>query len=98
MQRLAIELRANRIDDLRMAVTDVEDAEAAEAIDIFAAVDVREDVAAIGPLDGSVERALRAGLAIFEESGIDVVAKTFDGFADDPIGLRAIDRGRVDEV
>jgi len=68
-------VRANRIDDLRMPVTDVEDAEAAEAIDIFAAVDVREDVAAIGPLDGSVERALRAGLAIFEESGIDVSRK-----------------------
>jgi hypothetical protein len=95
---LAVELRADRVDDLRMAVTDVEDSEAAEAIDVFAAVDVREHVAAIGPLDGSVERALRAGLAIFEKSGIDVIAETFDGFADDPIGLRAIDRGRIDEV
>jgi hypothetical protein len=27
-----------------------------------------------------------------------VIAKTFDGFADDPIRLRAIDRGRIDEV
>ena len=50
-----------------MAVTDVEDAEAAEAIDVFATVDVREDVPAIGPLDGGIERAFRAGLAIFEE-------------------------------
>jgi hypothetical protein len=95
---LALELRAHRIDDLRMAVTDVEDSEAAEAIDVFAAVDVREHVAAIGPLDRSVERAFRAGLAIFEKSGIDVIAKPFDGFADDPIGLRAIDRRGVDEV
>ncbi len=98
VQRLALELRAHRIDDLRMAVTDVEDSEAAEAVDVFAAVDVREYVAAIGPLDGSVERALRAGLAIFEKSGVHVIAKTFDGFANDPIGLRAIDRGGLDEV
>jgi hypothetical protein len=48
--------------------------------------------------DGCVERALRAGLAIFEESGIHVIAKTLDGFADDPIGLRAIDRRGVNEV
>ena len=98
MQRLAIELRANRIDDLRMPVTDVEDAEAAEAIDIFAAVDVREDVAAVGPLDGRIERALRTGLAVLEKSGVDVIAKPVDGFADDPIGLRAIDRRGVNEV
>jgi len=27
-----------------------------------------------------------------------VIAKTIDGFADDPIGLRAIDRRGVDEI
>jgi hypothetical protein len=81
-----------------MPVADVEDAETTEAIDVFAAVDVGEDVPAIGPLDGGVERALRAGLPVLEKTRVDVVAKSFDGLADDPIGLRAIDRGRMDEV
>ncbi len=80
-----------------MPVADVEDAESAEAIDVFAAVDVGEDVAAIGPLDRGVERPSGAGLTIGEKTGIDVIAKTVDGLADDPIGLRAIDRLGVDE-
>ncbi len=98
MQRLTIELRAHGCDHFGMAVSDVEDAEPAETIDVFAAVDIREDVTAVGPLDGRIERALRTGLAVLEKSGIDVIAKPIDGFADDPIGLRAIDRRGVDEV
>jgi hypothetical protein len=81
-----------------MAVPDVEDAEPAETVDILAAVHVGEDVAVVAPLDGSVERAVRAGLTIFEETRVDVVAKAVDGFADDPIGLRAIDRRGVNDV
>jgi hypothetical protein len=73
-------------------VPDIEDAEAAETIDVFAAAHVGKDVARIAPLDGGVERASRAGLPVFEEPGIDVIAKPVDGFADDPIRLRAIDR------
>ncbi len=80
-----------------MAVPDVEDTEPAEAIDIFAAVDVGENVAAIGPLDRGVERSLRARLSVREKSRIDVIAKAVDGLADDPIRLRAIDRLGVDE-
>jgi hypothetical protein len=80
-----------------VAVPDVEDPEAAETIDVLAAVDVGEDVARIRPFDRRVERALGAGLAVLEETGVDVIAKAVDGFADDPIGLLAIDRLGVDE-
>jgi hypothetical protein len=80
-----------------MAVADVEDAEAAQTVDVLAAVDVGEDVARVRPLDGGVERSLRARLAVLEEAGVDVFAETLDGFADDPVRLRAIDRRGFDE-
>ena len=97
MQRLTLELRAHRGHHFGMAVADVEDPEAAETIDVLATVDVGEDVAAIGPLDGSIERSLRARFTIREKTGIDVIAKSVDRLADDPVGLRAIDRLGVDE-
>jgi hypothetical protein len=81
-----------------MPVTDVEDAESAEAIDVLAAVHVGEDVAVIRPFDGGRSGLTCGRFAIVEKTGVDVIAKPFDGFVDDPIGLRAIDRGRVDEV
>ena len=98
VQRLPIELRAHGRHHFGMPMADVEDPEAAEAVDVFAAVDVREDVPAVGPLDRGRERALRAGLAILEKAGIDVIAKAVDRLADDPRCLFAIDRGRVDEI
>jgi len=79
-------------------VSDVEDAEPAQTIDILASVDVGEHVAVIGKLDGGIERAFGTRLAIFEKTGIDVVAKTVDGLAYDPGGLRPIDRRGVNEV
>jgi hypothetical protein len=81
-----------------MAMADVKDAETAEAVDVLAAVHVGEDVAGVAPLDGRVERPLRAGFPVLEETGIDVVAKPVDGFADDPIRLRAIDRRGMNDV
>jgi hypothetical protein len=81
-----------------MPVTDVEDAESAEAIDVFAAVHVGEHVAVIRPLDGGRAGLPRGRFAIFEKTGVDVIAKPFDGLADDPVGLRAIDRRGVNEV
>jgi hypothetical protein len=81
-----------------VTVPDVEDAESAQTIDVFAAVDVGEDVAGIAPLDGGIERAFRTGLPVFEKPGVDVIAKPVDGFADDPIRLRAIDRRGVNDV
>jgi hypothetical protein len=80
-----------------MAVAAVEDAEPAQTVDVLAAAHVGENVARIGPLDGGVERAFCARFAVFEEAGVDVIAKRFDRFADDPIRLRAIDRGGGDE-
>jgi hypothetical protein len=82
-----------------VTVADVEDPEAAETIDVLATVDVREDVTGVAPFHrGAVQRAFRARFAVFEKSGVDVIAKAVDGFADDPIGLRAIDRGGVNDV
>ena len=98
VQSLPFELCAHRSDHLGMAVPDVEDAEAAEAVDILATAHVGEDVAGVAPLDGSIEASHRTGLPIFEETRVDVVAKAVDGFADDPFGLRAIDRRGVDDV
>ncbi len=97
MQGLAFELRAHRTDDFGVAVTDVEDSEAAQTINVLAAVDVGENVAGVGPLDRGIERAPRAALAIFQETGVDVIAETVDGFLDDPSRLRAVDRPTVDE-
>ena len=96
MQRLALELRAHGADDFGMPMSDVEYAEAAETVDVFAAVDVRKNVAGIRPLDRRVERAARARFAVFEKTGVDVIAESVDGLADDPIRLRAIDRRGVD--
>jgi len=81
-----------------MAVPNVEDAEAAQTIDVLAAVDVGKDVAGVAPLNGGIEGTPRTGLSILEEARVDVVAKAVDGFADDPIRLRAIDRRGVDDV
>jgi hypothetical protein len=81
-----------------MPVTDVENSETAETVDIFAAVHVGENVAVIRPLDGGRAGLARGRFSVFEKPRVDVIAKPFDGFTDDPIGLRAIDRGGVDEV
>ena len=96
MQCLALELRTHGGDDFGMAVSDVEDTETAETVDIFPPVDVREDVAGIRPFDRCVERTAGAGFAVFQKTGVYVIAETVDGLADDPIRLRAIDRFGVD--
>jgi len=98
VQRLSSELRAYRSDNFGVTVPDIEDAEAAQTIDVFAAVDVQERIAGVGPLDGGIERALRPRFAVREKPRIDVLAKAVDRFADDPIRLRAIDRLGMDEV
>jgi len=46
MERLTLDLVGDGLDDLRVPMSDVEDAEAAEAIDIFLAVDVAVGVRA----------------------------------------------------
>ena len=81
-----------------MAVPDIEDTESTETIDVFTAVDIGERIPRIGPLDGGIERALRARFAVRKKARIDVIAKPVDGFSDDPIRLRAIDRLGMDKI
>jgi hypothetical protein len=80
-----------------MAMAEVEDSEPAQTIDVFATTHVGEDVAFVGPFDRGVERAARAALAVFEETGVDVIAETFDRLAHDPIGGGAVDRIAFDQ-
>jgi hypothetical protein len=80
-------------------MSDIEDAEAAQEVDVFAAAQVAERVAAgVSPLDGGVGRAVRGGLAVFEEAGIHVIPKGVDRLARYPSGLGRFDRGARDHV
>ena len=99
MQRLSFELRLDGVDDFRVPVPDVEDAEAAEAIDVLVAVDVAVTVrTGVGPFYGGRRTVDRRGLAVFEKARIDVVAKVLDGFTRDPRGVFRRDRRLFDEV
>jgi hypothetical protein len=65
VQRLAPQLIHHRFDDLRVPVADVEDAEAAEAIQILASVDVAIRVrSGVRPFDDGARTAGVAGLAV----------------------------------
>jgi hypothetical protein len=82
-----------------MAVSDVEDAEAAETIQILAAVDVSIRVrSGVRPFDDRAGAADVAGFAVFQEARVDVVAETLDGFARDPAGVVGCDLRFGDEV
>lgn len=99
MQRLAFELRFDGPDDFGVAMSDVEDAEAAEAIDILFSVDVAIAVrTGVGPFDGGRSAVDRRRLAVLEKARIDMVAKVVDGFARDPRGVFRRDRRLFDEV
>ena len=80
-----------------MAVPDVEDAESAEAIDVFAAATSVKTLPESDHSTAASSVPFGARFAVFEETGVDVIAKRFDRFAHDPIRLRAIDRGGGDE-
>jgi len=99
VQRLAAELIGDGFDDLRIAMPDVEDAEAAEAIDVGASVEVAIGVGpGVRPFDDGARAPGVVRLAVFEEAGVDVVAERLDGLASDP--LRVVGRylGLLDEV
>jgi hypothetical protein len=99
MQRLAPQLIHHRFDDLRMPVPDVEDTETAEAIQIFAPVHVAVRVRpSVRPLDDGTRAAGVAGLAVFQEPRIDVIAEPVYGFARDPAGVVGRDLRFGDEV
>ena len=82
-----------------MTVSDVEDAEAAEAVEVLAAVDVAIGVRpGVRPLDDGAGAADVAGFAVFQEARVDVIAETLDGFARDPAGVVGRDLRLGDEV
>ena len=85
VQRLPAQLIAHRFDDLGMAMPDVKDAEAAQAVQVLAPVYVAVGVGpGIGPFDDRAGLARVGRFAVFEKSGIDVVAERVDRFASDP--------------
>lgn len=99
MQRLAVELRFDGVDDFRVAVADVENAEAAEAIDVLFAVDVAIAVRTrVRPFDGGGGVVDRCGFTVLQKSRIDVIAEVVDGLACDPRGVVRRDRRLFDEV
>ncbi len=99
MERLAPQLVRHCFDDLRMTMSHVEDTEAAETVQILAAVYVAIRVRpGVRPFDDRARAADVAGLAVFQEARVDVVAETLDGFARDPAGVIGRDLRLGDEV
>jgi len=97
VQRLPLQLRGDRLDDLRIAVADVENSEPAEAIYIRAPGDVAIGVApGVGPFDDRAGAARIVRLAIFEKAGIDMIAEVFDRLVRDPLRFRRRDVGLFD--
>ncbi len=82
-----------------MAVPDVEDAEAAETVQILATVYVAIRIrSGVRPLDDRAGAAGVGGFAVFQEARVDVVAETVDRFARDPAGFIGGDLRFGDEV
>jgi hypothetical protein len=80
-------------------VSHVEDAEAAQAVDIFSAGDVAVRVEIrVGPLDDRARPVRVGGLTVLEESGVDVISKALDRLARDPLRLRRRNLGLLDQV
>jgi hypothetical protein len=98
MKRLALHLIGHGLDHFRIAVTDVEDAEAAQAIYVLFAIDVTVRIrSGVRPLDGCSGVLDRRRFAVFQEARIDVVAEGFDGFAGDPRNVVRRDLRLCDE-
>ena len=73
MQRLPVELRLYGGDDFRMAMAHVENAEPAEAVDVFAALDVAVTVrTGVAPFDDGAGAVDLRGLPVFQKAGVDV--------------------------
>jgi hypothetical protein len=89
----------HRFDDLRVAMADVEDAEAAQAIEVLSPVHVAVRVrSGVGPLDHRARTLDVAGFAVLEKPRVDVLAETVDGLARDPTRVLGRDLRLGDEV
>ena len=82
---LPVELVENSFENFRVPVAGDVDAEAAEHVDEFLAVDVLEACAFVGPFDGGVIG--RDGFPVLEEAGVDVVGPILDGLFDDALAF-----------
>jgi hypothetical protein len=82
-----------------ISMADVEDAEAAEAVDVRAPRNVSVGVRpGVGPLDDRPGAARVSRLAIFQKAGIDVVSKRLDGLARNPRRLGRRDLALFDQA
>jgi hypothetical protein len=85
MQWLTIELGLNGGDDLWVTMADIENAEAAQTIDVlfagYVAIAIRPRVR---PFDRGCGVFDRCRFPVFQKSWIDVVAEIFYGFIGDP--------------
>ena len=97
MKRLARQLGLHRCHDFRMAVPDVKNTEAAEAVDVLAPLNVPITIwTCVAPFDNGAGAVYFRGFSIFEKTRIYMVAKVFNGFACDPRRLFARDRCCLD--
>jgi hypothetical protein len=80
-------------------VSDVEDAEAAETIEVRATGDVAIGVrSGVGPLDHRARAARVGRLAVLQEPGIDVIAKRLDRLAGNPFRLGRANVRLLDQI
>jgi len=95
---LAAQLVLYRGDDFRVAVTDVEDAEATQTVDIVTSVEIAVGVrTGIGPLDDRAGLSNVAGLAVFQKARVYMVAKRLNRLFGDPARLLRVWIGTCDK-
>ena len=93
MKRLARQLSLYRRDHFRMAMSYVENTEAAKAIDVFVPLNVSVSIrACVAPLHDGPGAVYFRGFSVFKKTGIYVIAKIFNCFACDPRRLFGRDR------
>jgi hypothetical protein len=99
VQGLAPHLIADGFDDFWMAMAHVENAEAAQAVQVGAAGNVAIGVrSGVGPFNDGACAAGVGRFSILEEAGIDVRSERLDGFARDPLCLLLRDLAILDEL
>ncbi len=85
MQGLPLQLVHNRCKDLGMAVTNVIDTIATQAVNEFLPIYIDKVGAGICPLDSSVVCGNR--FPVFQKPRVYIIAKSINGLADNPLLL-----------